>query len=218
MKRSVQQRLLRQRHWQLLKHLEMHLWEPILDFLTFLLMEVLKNMNSRQTLWAREVIHEFPKRNVRRFLRTAMLAEGLKALDYKVCYCRAYDLSSLVVGYVFDSQGLGPLFFPYANSHLLGFSGFTYQSSGMSTPDMGLQSPIVTGKRSLPGELGSNSVPGSIPVKRARSSATNLRPRASHSCISPGIIVSHHGCWMLASVKKGTFPLLATNLACRPLS
>jgi len=93
MKRSVQQRLLRQRHWQLLKHLEMHLWELILDFLTFLLMEVLKNMNSRQTFWVREVMHEFPKRNVRRFLRIAMLAEGSRGLDYKVCFCCAFDPS-----------------------------------------------------------------------------------------------------------------------------
>lgn len=31
-----------------------------------------------------------------------MLVEGLKVLDYKVCYCCVYDLSFLVVGYVFD--------------------------------------------------------------------------------------------------------------------
>jgi hypothetical protein len=87
MKRSVQQRLLRQRHWQLLKHREMHLWEGILDFLTSSSMEVLKTMNSRQTLWAREATQEFPRRNVRRFLRAAMLAEGWKGSDCKVCCC-----------------------------------------------------------------------------------------------------------------------------------
>lgn len=107
----------------------------------------------------------------------------------------------------------------FLNGPFLCFSGFSYPSSGMSTPDMGLQSPLVTGKRSLPGELGSNSVLGSIPVKRARSSATNLRPRASHSCISPGIIASHPGLWMLDAgfCSKGPFPLLARRLVGFPL-
>jgi len=84
MKRSVQQRLRRPRPWQLLKHQEMHLWEVTLDFLTFLWMAVLKTTNSRPALWVREVTHEFPKRNGRRFLRTATLAEGLRGLDSKV--------------------------------------------------------------------------------------------------------------------------------------
>nr|XP_024380298.1 chromatin modification-related protein EAF1 B-like isoform X1 [Physcomitrium patens]XP_024380299.1 chromatin modification-related protein EAF1 B-like isoform X1 [Physcomitrium patens]PNR51048.1 hypothetical protein PHYPA_010234 [Physcomitrium patens] len=60
--------------------------------------------------------------------------------------------------------------------------GLAYQSSDMSTPDRN----VVTGKRSLPGESGPNNAPGSIPVKRQRSSAINLRPRASHLSISPG--------------------------------
>jgi len=85
MKRSVQQRLRRPRPWQLLKHLEMHLWEAISDFLTFLWMAVLKTTNSRPASWVREVTHEFPKRNGRRFLRTAILAEGLRGSDCKVC-------------------------------------------------------------------------------------------------------------------------------------
>lgn len=89
-----------------------------------------------------------------------------------------------------------------------GLAGFLYQSSGISTPDIGLQSPVVSGKRSLPGELGSNSVPGSIPVKRARSSATNLRPRANHSGISPGILVNFQGCWIVGCFDTGALVIM----------
>jgi hypothetical protein len=66
------------------------------------------------------------------------------------------------------------------------FAGSPYRSSDVSASDMGMLSPIVTGKRSSVGGVGSNTVLGSIPVKRARSSAANLRPRATHLSTSPG--------------------------------
>jgi len=66
-----------------------------------------------------------------------------------------------------------------------GLQGFSFQSSVLLNADGGHASPIVTGKRSLSGGFGSN-LPGSIPVKRARSSAANLRPRATPFSTSPG--------------------------------
>jgi hypothetical protein len=66
-------------------------------------------------------------------------------------------------------------------------SGFVYEPS-MSGGDLGLPSPVVTGKRSLSGHTGSSSLPGIIPTKRARSSAANLRQRPAVASTSPGIL------------------------------
>ncbi|CAK9257362.1 unnamed protein product [Sphagnum jensenii] len=66
-------------------------------------------------------------------------------------------------------------------------SGFVYEPS-MSGGDLGLPSPVVTGKRSLSGHTGSSSLPGIIPTKRARSSAANLRQRPAVASTSPGTL------------------------------
>jgi hypothetical protein len=66
-------------------------------------------------------------------------------------------------------------------------SGFVYEPS-MSGGDLGLPSPVVTGKRSLSGHTGSSSLPGIIPTKRARSAAANLRQRPAVASTSPGTL------------------------------
>lgn len=64
--------------------------------------------------------------------------------------------------------------------------GLPYRTAGSLSSEAGIPSPLVTGKRSLTGGSGANSLPGSIPVKRARSSAANLRPRGTQPGASPG--------------------------------
>ena len=67
-------------------------------------------------------------------------------------------------------------------------AGLPYRPPGLLSSEPGVPSPLVTGKRSLTGGSGANSLPGhgSIPVKRARSSAANLRPRGTQPGASPG--------------------------------
>lgn len=65
-------------------------------------------------------------------------------------------------------------------------SGLSYRLSGVRSSELGIPSPLVAEKLSICGDLGPNSLTGSIPVKRARSSAANSRPRGTHCGTSPG--------------------------------
>ncbi|XP_073387560.1 chromatin modification-related protein EAF1 B isoform X3 [Physcomitrium patens] len=67
-----------------------------------------------------------------------------------------------------------------------GLQGLPYRTLGAVSSELGMPSTPVTGKRSITVGLGPNSLPGSTSVKRARSSATNLRSRGTQPGTSPG--------------------------------
>nr|PNR56097.1 hypothetical protein PHYPA_006994 [Physcomitrium patens] len=75
-----------------------------------------------------------------------------------------------------------------AKSNGSGLQGLSYRLSGVRSSELGIPSPLVAEKLSICGDLGPNSLTGSIPVKRARSSAANSRPRGTHCGTSPGAV------------------------------
>ncbi|XP_073387711.1 chromatin modification-related protein EAF1 B isoform X2 [Physcomitrium patens] len=77
----------------------------------------------------------------------------------------------------------------------IGLRGEGSGLQGVVSSELGIPSPLVTGKRSITGGLGPNGLPGGIPVKRQRSSATNSRARCAQPNTSPGagVVVAQKG-------------------------